>query len=293
MPHADAVSSLITPDQLAARLARPESPLRLFDVTVHLQPAPGEPVPYRVASARADFEAAHIPGAAFIDQQAQLSDPAAPLAFTRLPPDRLATAFGAAGLGDGEDCVLYSSTSPMWATRAWWLLRSIGVPARVLDGGLAGWRSGARAVASGPGATWPTAGLTALEQPRLWATREEVLAAIDDGAVCTINALPAAVHDGSAGAGYHGRRGHIAGSVNLPYPALLQPDGTLQPDEVLRDHAAGSGALQRPRAICYCGGGIAATLTALVLLRLGHRDVAVYDGSLAEWAADPSLPMSV
>lgn len=75
--------------------------------------------------------------------------------------------------------------------------------------------------------------------------------------------------------------------------ALLKPDGRLQPDEVLRDYAAASGTLHRRRAICCCGGGIAATLTALVLLRLGHRAVAVYDGSLAEWAADPSLPMSV
>lgn len=290
MHDADPAPPMITAEELAARLARPGPPPRLYDVTVHLVPAPDEPVPYRVASARADFEAAHIPGAAFLDQQAELSDGDAPLPFTRLPADRLARAFAAAGLGDGDDCVLYSGTSPMWATRAWWLLRSIGVPARVLDGGLAAWREG-RAVAAGPGAAWPPGRLTAQPQPRLWATRDEVLAAIGNGAVCTLNALPAAVHDGSSGAGYHGRRGHIAGSVNLPYPALLKPDGRLQPDEVLRDHAAASGALQCPRAICYCGGGIAATLTALVLLRLGHRDVAVYDGSLAEWAADPSLPM--
>lgn len=292
MQTAEAPSPLIAAEELAERIARPGRPLRLYDVSAHLLPAPGQPLPYRAASARGDFEAAHLPGATYLDPSAQLSDPAAPLPFTRLPPDRLAQAFAAAGLSDGDDCVVYSSGAPTWATRAWWLLRSIGVPARVLDGGLAAWRAGGRAVVSGAEPA-PTPGrLTPRPVDGAWATRDDVLAAIGDGAVCTINALPAASHHGRGDTHFHGRRGHIAGSVNLPFPALLQADGTLQPPDVLRRHAEATGALQRPRAICYCGGGIAATLTALALLQAGHRDVAVYDGSLAEWAADPALPMA-
>ena len=69
--------------------------------------------------------------------------------------------------------------------------------------------------------------------------------------------------------------------------------GAFLPEPVLREHFEGVGATSAGRVITYCGGGIAATTDALVLTLLGHDDVAVYDGSLSEWARDPSLPMEV
>jgi thiosulfate/3-mercaptopyruvate sulfurtransferase len=281
---------LISTAELAARLALPAEgrpPLRVFDGTVHLRPA--QPGPYRVESGRADYEAAHIPGAAFVDLQAELSAPHPQLRFTLPAPEVLAAGLAAAGLSDGDDCVLYSSGSPMWATRLWWMLHALGVHAAVLDGGLAKWRAEGRPVATGferyaPGRLQPR-----FDAAR-WADRAEVLRATADGGVCLLNALTASLHEGRAEIDY-GRKGHIRGSVNLPYPALLQADGCFRPLEELRTAFDAVGALQRPRAICYCGGGIAATMSAMTLHRLGHPDVAVYDGSLSEWAADPSLPM--
>ena len=80
---------------------------------------------------------------------------------------------------------------------------------------------------------------------------------------------------------------------NVPYAALLNPDGTWRDDADLRALFAGVGAFERPRAICYCGGGISATMDALALTRLGHPSVAVYDGSMSEWSRDPTLPMEL
>lgn len=281
---------LISTQELADRLAAPGGrPLRLYDVTAHLRPA--TPGPWAVESGRADYLAAHIPGAAFIDLQADLSDAASPLRFTQPGPARLAAAFAAAGLGDGDEAVVYSSAGPMWATRVWWLLQSIGVAARVLDGGLPAWRAEGRTVATGGSAYPPAARLTPRPQPARWADKQDMLLAIGNQRVCTLNALSSSLHAGTAPIHY-GRPGHILGSVNLPYSALLDAQGRFLPAAQLRDALDAVGALAAPRVLCYCGGGIAATLDALALTLAGHGNVAVYDGSLQEWAADPALPMA-
>ena len=277
---------LVSTDWLGAHLD--DEDLRVFDVTVHLRPS--TPGPYTVESGRADYEAAHIPGAGFLDIGRDLSDPDSKLGFTMPSPDYLARALGAAGIGPGSRVVAYTTTTPMWATRLWWMLRACGFDnAAVLDGGLPKWRAEGRPVEAGA-ESFPPASLSLSAQPGAWADKAAVLAAIDDGAVCTINALSPSMHSGEAAASY-GRKGHIKGSRNVPYAALLKADGTYRDDADLRALFAAVGALERPRVICYCGGGISATMDALALTRLGHADVAVYDGSMSEWTRDPDLPM--
>ena len=265
-----------------------DADLRVFDVTVHLRPA--TPGPYTIEPGRADYEAAHVPGAAFLDLAGDLSDTGARLPFTMPSLERLAETLGAAGVGDGARVVAYSTTSPMWATRLWWMLRASGFDnAAVLDGGLAKWIADGRPVEAGERRYRP-ATLALSARPGFWADKAAVLAAVGDGSVCTINALSPSVHSGAAETNY-GRKGHIKGSVNVPYAALLGPDGAFRDDAALREAFAASGVLQRPRAICYCGGGISATMDALALTRLGHPSVAVYDGSMSEWSRDPTMPM--
>jgi thiosulfate/3-mercaptopyruvate sulfurtransferase len=262
--------------------------VRILDATVHLRPA--QPGPYRVESGRADYEAGHIPGAAFVDQARDLSDPSSALGFTRLKGEALALALGAAGIDPGLKIVCYSTSTPMWATRLWWVLRAAGfMDVAALDGGFARWVAEGHPVETGS-RTYPPAEVRIDERPGAWADRQDVLAAIDDGAVCTVNALPAGVHSGEADVNY-GRKGHIKGSRNVPYAALLDADGLYRSDEELRALFEAVGALQRPRVIIYCGGGISATMDALALTRLGHPSVAVYDGSMSEWTRDPDLPM--
>jgi thiosulfate/3-mercaptopyruvate sulfurtransferase len=188
--------------------------------------------------------------------------------------------------------VVYSTTSPMWATRLWWMLRACGFDnAAVLDGGFGKWKADGRPVETGE-ARYPPAKLALAARPGAWADKAAVLAAVGDGAVCTLNALSPSVHSGE-GATNYGRKGHIAGSRNVPYAALLRPDGTWRDDAELRALFEAVGAMGRSQVICYCGGGISATMDALALTRLGHPAVAVYDGSMSEWSADAAMPMEL
>jgi len=277
---------LVSTAWLADHLNDPE--VRVFDITVHLRPA--TPGPYSIESGLADYQAGHVPGAAFLDLAGDLSDPDSKLAFTMPSMDRLAKALGAAGVGQDSKVVAYTTTTPMWATRLWWMLRSGGFDnVAVLDGGLAKWRAEGRPVETGVN-RYPPTSLSLSARPGAWADKAQVLAAIGDGGVCTINALAPSVHAGE-GATNYGRKGHIKGSTNVPYAALLGPDGAYRDDAALRELFTAVGAFDRPKVICYCGGGISATMDALALTRLGHPSVAVYDGSMSEWSRDPELPM--
>src|SRR5258708_17982113 len=117
---------------LAARLGDPE--LRIFDCTIHLIPNPD--IGYTVKPGREDFEKGHIPGAQFIDLQGDLSAPHPTLRFMLPSADDFAAAMGTVGGGDQSRVVLYSTTTPQWATRAWCMLRNYGFDiAAVLAGG--------------------------------------------------------------------------------------------------------------------------------------------------------------
>jgi thiosulfate/3-mercaptopyruvate sulfurtransferase len=122
------------------------------------------------------------------------------------------------------------------------------------------------------------------------ADKNDVLAAIGDGAVCTINALQAPQHAGAGGNTY-GRPGRIKGSVNVPTVGLLDPEtNTFLPPAALRAKFDAVHAFDK-KVITYCGGGIAASATAHALVMLGHPNVRLYDASMSEWAVDDSLPM--
>lgn len=277
---------LVSTEWLGSHLSEPD--LRIFDATVHLRPA--DPGPFLVESGRADYLAGHLPGAAFLDLAHDLSDASSRLNFTRLATDITADVLASAGVGLGTRVVTYSSTTPMWATRLWWILRSCGFQdAAVLDGGLVKWKAEGRMVETGvrryPPDTFPVR-----PQADMWADRSEVLAAVDDGRICTISALPPGIYTGADGTSW-GRKGHIKGSHNVPFDTLLHDDGTYRSDAELRALFGSVGAFGSSRTLCYCGGGISATMDALALVRLGHPSVAVYDGSMAEWARDVALPM--
>jgi thiosulfate/3-mercaptopyruvate sulfurtransferase len=160
----------------------------------------------------------------------------------------------------------------------------------VLDGGWEKWAAEGRPISTEP-ATYPPARFVARPRPDLIATREEVLAKIADQGACTINALSAEQHTGDGGISY-GRAGRIAGSVNVAFARLQSgKPSTFRPPAELRELFAEVGANPNKKIITYCGGGIAATTDAFVMTMLGYPRVAVYDGSLGEWTADPAMPM--
>jgi thiosulfate/3-mercaptopyruvate sulfurtransferase len=279
---------LVETDWLAAHLGDPN--LVVLDGTIHLIPDPK--ITYTVKSGREDFEKGHIPGAQFLDLQADLSDNSQlPLRFMLPKAAEFAAAMRRFGISDSSRVVTYSTANPQWATRVWWVLRVYGFDnAAVLNGGFQKWTKEGRAVETGAAKARPAASFTERPAKKLMADKHDVLAAIGDGAVCTINALQAPQHAGTGGNTY-GRPGRIAGSVNVPTVGLIDPaSNTFLPPGQLRAQFDRVHAFDK-KVITYCGGGIAASATAHALVMLGHPDVRLYDASMSEWAIDESLPM--
>ena len=280
--------ALVSTDWLAAKLADPD--LRIFDCTTYLIYEQNTGRPYRVESGQADHAAGHIPGSGFLDLQGELSDSASPFRFTMLAPQQFASAIGRRGVGDGTRVVLYSRNTAQWATRIWWMLRSVGFDdAAVLDGGWDKWSAEGRPASTAP-CRYPPAEFTPRPRPGLFVDKAAVLDAIGDPASCTINALGPDLHSGATPR--YGRPGRVPGSVNVPAAALLDPETRALPSaETAAAAFAAVGADPSQRLILYCGGGIAATLDAFLLHQLGYTDLCVYDNSMSEWATDETLPI--
>jgi len=279
---------LVDTEWLAGHLDDPG--VRVLECTVYLHPA-DVPGGYRVESGRARWAEGHIPGAGFANLQEDLSDRASRLRFMMPPAGQFAEAMGRYGVGPGVRVVLYDRSVNMWAARVWWMLRAFGFDdAAVLDGGWKKWTREGRPVATDDGHR-PARTFDARPRPQLIADKAGVLAALGDERACVLNALTEEQHKG--GGVTYGRPGRIAGSSNVPARDLVDPEThAYLPADVLGKKFADAGALDAKRVITYCGGGIAASSDAFALALLGRDDVAVYDASLSEWAADPSLPMA-
>jgi thiosulfate/3-mercaptopyruvate sulfurtransferase len=289
MAHDDS-GVLVQTDWLASHLDDRE--LRIFDCTTHLRPGQaGANAPYQIVGGRAEYDAEHIPGAGFLDLQGELSDNTVKLRFMLPRAEDFAAAMSRHGVGDGSRVILYSSGGMMWATRVWWLLRGFGFTnAAVLDGGWEKWKAEGRPVSSEP-CHYPPAVFTPRPQAGLFVGKERVRAAIGDPQTVLVNALPAELHGGKGPSPY-GRPGRIPSSVNIPFVALV--DRNTRALAPLADAAAkfeAAGVEKSKNVICYCGGGIAATLDLFVLHQLGYRNLSVYDASMSEWARDESLPI--
>jgi thiosulfate/3-mercaptopyruvate sulfurtransferase len=192
------------------------------------------------------------------------------------------------GVGDDSRVVLYSSNYPSWPARLWWMLRWIGFDnVAVLDGGTRAWQMAGLPLSTEP-VDRPVRQLSVNLRPELIADRDEVSASIDKPDITLIDSLPYAHYIGEMV--MYARPGHIPGAINVPDFNQLSETGSYRPlDELEMLHGSNRGN----RAITYCGGGVAASSVAFTLHRLGFTDVAVYMGSLQEWAPDPENPMSV
>ncbi len=284
--------ALISTDELASLLGR--SDVRVYDCTTYNTPAPpGVDEPYLPEAGLRTFREAHIPGADFLDIQGEFSDKGTRQWFM-MPKDTamLEAAFGRHGIGDGVRVVLYSVGTMMWATRFWWMLRSLGFDnVAVLDGGLDKWRAEGRPVESGDPKGYPAATFVARPRAGHFVGKDEVLAAIGDPKSVTVNALGPQFHAGLEPSRY-GRPGRIPGSVNVSAATLVDPatKGFTSLDDAARKLEA-QGVTKDKRVIVYCGGGISATIDLFLIHQLGYDDITLYDASMGEWARDTSLPI--
>ena len=234
----------------------------------------------------------HIPTALFADLIEEFSDTEVKLPFAHTSAEAFAAAAGALGIDNDTTVVVYDTAIGQWASRLWWLFRTFGYDrVAVLDGGYKKWTAEGRETDIGhrePSAT--ATPFVASERPELWVTKadvEEILAGTSSTAL--VCALPPKEFSGEEGS--RARRGHIPGSTNTPAARLIDRESNaLLPEAGLRD--AFGPALDQDRIVAYCAAGILASADALALTLLGHRNVAIYDGSLYEWSADDRLPVA-
>jgi len=275
---------LVTAEWLNEHLS--DQDLVVLDCTVLMKR--GDDGGFRSESGRAGYESGHIPTAGFADLLGELGDRESPRSFALPAPPQFCAAMGALGVGDDTHVVLYDGSRSVWAARVWWMLRWVGFDrAAILDGGLGAWKAAGLELSTEPANRDPKT-LNLHLRPELIADRDEVFAAIDDDDVILVDSMPEPHYLGQMA--MYDRPGHIPSAINVSAMALLDETGGYRPIDEL---ASLFDADRKTRMITYCGGGIAASSDAFVLTLLGYTDVAVYIGSLAEWAADPDNPMVV
>ena len=291
-------SPFISVSELADALGSDRPPV-VFDASLELH-APKFDGDYRKDNGRPRWLAGHIPGSHHVDVATQFSDTTAKLNYTHPEPQQIADELARLGVSADSDVVIYDTTGTMWAARLWYLLRWIGVRARVLDGGYKAWEAAEQPVSAGEAAAAaPVAPWTATIARKAWVSQQELEERSASDSRPLVCSLPAGNFAGTDPTRYS-RRGHIPGSVNVSSRDLFKADGTLKSrvEVILAYDGAGVdtqavGATGTDEVLLYCGGGISASAGALTLAAIGVKAVRIYDGSLEEWSANPALPLEV
>ena len=243
--------------------------------------------------ARAEYLAGHVPGALWFDLDG-LSDQSSPLPHMLPAPNAFAAAIGAIGVGDQDTVIVYDgSGSNLSAARAWWTFRVFGHDrVAVLDGGLGKWKADGRPLEAGPApGRVPTSFTARVRREWIW-TLEDVQANLGRGTVQVVDARGGPRFEGTEPEPRPGLRGgHIPGSRNLPYSALVNSDGTLLDRERLRQVFQAAGVDPKRPVAASCGSGVTACAVLLALETLGGSGNVLYDGSWTEWGGRADTPV--
>ena len=273
MTLSDDPKTLVSTDWLAAHLRDPD--LRVIDASWYL--------PDMARDAKAEYKAAHIPGARFFDID-EITDSRSNLPHMAPPPEKFVARMRAMGIGDGHQVVVYDGAGLFSAARVWWTFRLMGkMDVAVLDGGFPKWQAEGREVEDMP-PVLRDRHMTVSRQHALVKDVTQVAHAAKLGEAEIIDARSAARFKGEAPEPRPGlRSGHIPGAKNVPFATLLNPDGTMKPVDALRATFEAAGVNLSKPAITSCGSGVTAAVLSLALERMGHKNHALYDGSWAEW----------
>ncbi len=277
------MDSLVSCEWLAGEVGA--SDLRIVDASWHL--------PDAGRNAAAEYEAAHIPGAVFMNL-GDLVDAAAPIDNTLPSAEKFASRMQSLGLGDGSRIVVYDDSALKSSARAWFMLKLFGAHAvGILDGGLARWKAEGRPLASGK-ENLRHRHFTAWSNDKALRSKDQMLANVGTGAEQMVDARGPGRFAGADPEPRPGMQpGHIPGALNLPHGQLFNPDGTYKDrDGLVAAFKAAGINLDRP-ITASCGSGVTACVLLFALHLIGKHDVALYDGSWAEWGLDPATPKAL
>ncbi|GAB5468196.1 MAG: 3-mercaptopyruvate sulfurtransferase [Rhodospirillales bacterium] len=264
---------LVSTQWLAEHLDAPD--IRVVDATYFL--------PVEQKNAREAYEACHIPGAVFFDID-EIADDAGDLPHMVPSPIKFSSKVRKLGLGDGVRIVVYDGRGIFSAPRVWWLFRLFGhSDVSVLDGGLPKWLAEERPTVHGT-PTLRDRHFTARQNTMILRDLDQMQRNLESDREQVLDARAADRFSGEGEELWPGRRsGHIPGSRNLPFQDLFQADGTLLPPAALAERFAQAGIDLKKPVVTTCGSGVTAAVLSLGLELAGARDVALYDGSWAEW----------
>lgn len=273
--------SLVSTEWLAQHLNAPD--VRVVDASWYMPQLKRDP--------KAEFAAGHIPGAVFFDID-EIADTDSDLPHMLPSPEKFSSRCRRLGLGDGVRIVVYDGGGCTAAARVWWTFRTFGHDdVSVLDGGLPKWKAENRPLADLPDIPRERH-LSARFNSFLVRDVDQMLANVKSGREQVLDARSAGRFNGSDPEPREGLRGgHIPGSLNTPYQQLFREDGTFLPREDLQKVLAASGLDMKKPVITTCGSGVTACVLALGLHLVGHRQVAVYDGSWTEWGGRKDTPV--
>lgn len=270
------MDSLVATQWLADRLGT--DGLVVLDTTMHLPDSP--------RNAAAEFEAAHIPGARFLDL-VSFVDPESEVPKALPSARQFADRLGRLGIAPGDRVVLYDDSQIRSAARAWFIFRLYGFESvAILDGGMSKWEAEGRSIEEGPVYCDQT-DFPLPDPVREVRTKAEMLANCQACEEQVVDARDAARFAGEEASG---SEGHIPGAANLHFPQLFAEDGTYRAPGEISSLFADAGIDPDKPVVTSCNSGMTACVLAFALHLAGKDDVALYDGSWLEWGADPAMP---